>query len=354
MLSLKKLEKLLATRNFVPSKFFSIDGICVYIEFISTVSPNSFYLYIPSKYEFSVGNKFPVYELKFLDIEDEDKHVAHEYTEQPNTNELGKAYTEVNTNTITEEMEDHLLNNYKSNINIDMKKVDTQNIKDMVRQIKRLKFSIENTRYKIMLFYKNHMCSIRRDNDMEFFNAKNYPSVNEMRFFVTGDLELIYEKLDTLNNDISVIKHGIHGVLERTQIKHGVSLDRLMNNKKDINSYISMIMTRQAKYNDQIIRLEKMLKIINDKIAVINKHLALTKGRKTTSLDLDMQRTNEAGKLYEDLQKLNTIRQNILDTMSEVNTRKENISLTLDKIMFDNQIMLHQIMENFEKLHYLK
>ena len=65
-LSIKKLEKLLAIKGFIPNKFFVMHNVCVYIEVISINNADIFFLYIPSKYEFII-NGSNTHKIKYID-----------------------------------------------------------------------------------------------------------------------------------------------------------------------------------------------------------------------------------------------------------------------------------------------
>lgn len=356
MLSLSKLEKILLSKGFIVNKYFIIDNLCVYLEVLSTQTASSFYLYIPSKYKFPIEDKGPVYKLKYVDINEEIENIAQEYAEQPENKELEKVYTEVDLDLSPSHAGDirkHLEDKYKKNISVeDVSKSEAKNIQDMIRQLRRLKFCVESTRYKVAIVYRNYICAIRRDDDLEFFRIKKYPKTNEMRFFVTADLELVYEKLDSLQRNITVVKDGIYTVLTKNQLKHTTSLSRLLEQKDDMQSYIIKAMKKQEKYVKYLEKLRDMLIIINNK----EKELGLNIREKSTSntgnqsLHLDIQRSYETGKLEGEMDKVRNIKDNILKMIAYVSTLKENSALSIDKIMFDNQVMLYQIFQNFTRL----
>lgn len=68
-LSIHKLLQILDKCDLYASKYYSKDGMCVYINMVSKINGNEYMLYVPSKYNISVKDiKNNVYEIKSFDI----------------------------------------------------------------------------------------------------------------------------------------------------------------------------------------------------------------------------------------------------------------------------------------------
>ena len=84
-LSIAKLEKLFASSGFFPIKYYTIGGVCVYIELKSKSFPDNFMIYVPSKYEIEITVGKNVYKIQEIDINDENQEnqeiVENNYTE---------------------------------------------------------------------------------------------------------------------------------------------------------------------------------------------------------------------------------------------------------------------------------
>jgi hypothetical protein len=64
----------------------------------------------------------------------------------------------------------------------------------------------------------------------------------------------------------------------------------------------------------------------------------------------DIERAHIVGQLESDLQKISAVKRDILDNMTKLRSTYENMSLKMDKVLFDNLVMIHEISKNFEKL----
>ena len=67
-------------------------------------------------------------------------------------------------------------------------------------------------------------------------------------------------------------------------------------------------------------------------------------------LHIDIQRTQEIGLEEKKLEDINYTKEVIIKDMLLWKTKKQNITLMIDKIFFDNSIMLNKIILNFSKL----
>jgi len=88
---------------------------------------------------------------------------------------------------------------------------------------------------------------------------------------------------------------------------------------------------------------KEILKNIDD----INQ-MYVDKGLK--ALHDDIQRTQKIGHEEKTLEDLNVTKNLVIKHMLYWKTKKQNITLMIDKIFFDNSIMLNKIMINFSKL----
>ena len=197
-LSIQKLEKFLALKGFIPTKYFTINSTCVYIEIMSLENSDIFLLYIPSKYNFFVDKDRNVYKMQYYDEKDIDENIENTYKE---IDFIGTP--EIKNGNIAF----HLEENYKKSISIkDIATDDTKEVKNIINQIKRLKFCVQNVKYKIAISYKNFLFSIKRDDSIESYSISNYPMKNFKQLYITVDLELLYEKIESVILNMKTIR----------------------------------------------------------------------------------------------------------------------------------------------------
>ena len=358
-LSINKLEKLLASRNLVCNTYFTLQGECVYIEVLSYDSSEVFLLYIPSKYKFGIprdGSR-SVYELKFLDIDGDMDNVIDDNIESPDHKQIENNYKEINLDmspdTDHRKLTQQLEEQYRRPITLkDISKRDGNELKELYRQLKRIRFCVQNIKYKAVILVHNYICAISRDDSIMCFLIKNYPKSPHKRMIVTTDLELLYEKMDSVLANVVTVREGIYNVLNRNQTMHSERLDKLLNQRNEIQSNMYRIQNKLEDYSVYLRQLEKMLKNITnaEQRYIEEMHNLKEKYKYSTDPQEGADRSQLFLKYTTNVKKIAGTKQNIVRLLLEVRGIREDLILSLDKIMFDNQIMVHQIFKNHGEL----
>lgn len=362
-LSLFKLEKLFAMKGFASTKFFVMDNTCVYIEVMSIINTDIFLMYIPSKYKFLIekGTTTPVYKIKYLDL-DENNNIIDNYAGEVDENTVENIYQEIDVNISPSikghDIGSHLEENYKRYIKLkDVSKDDSKEISDVIRQLKRLKFCVQNVKYKISILYKNYLCSIKKDDSIQCYIIKKYNSKKNKKLFITVDLELFYEKMESLILNMSIIKTGIYHILDKNYVIHNKIYERLIKEKNDILSFSNSIHLKKIELEKYLKETQEMLKNINfseksklEKIYEINE---LYKNPALKGLHNDIEKTHQLAKYNKELLDIQKTKGDVIKIIFELKIKKEDIMLNVDKIMFDNNVMVECVLRNFSELSNL-
>lgn len=354
-LSISKLEQLLSTKGFIPNKYFMMHDVCVYIEVVSISNADIFMLYVPSKYKFKI-QKPNCYKIKYVNIINNDNTVD-DYAGKQDDYTLEKSYGEIDLNNGhgDQNMESYLESKYKKKISLkDVSTEDNKEITNLLRQLKRLSFCVQNVDYKLVVLYKNYICAIKRDNEIECYRIKKYPSKNSRKLYISVDLELFYTKIDSLTLNMDTIKKGLYHILDKNQINHTKTLTKLLEEKKDTMELSEKAYQKKQEYDNHIEELQKMLDIMTesgkDIISRIDEEENRYHNPGLKGLHKDIEKSRKIGQLNTELDKINRIKQEIVTTMFKLQTKKENTILEIDKIMFDNTVMLESILKNFADL----
>lgn len=340
-LSISKLQKFLNDRELQIKNLFVLDNYLFYVELLSLKSSDTFFLYIPSKYDIVVDDK-EHYKMKYIDISNSE-HVADEYGENKEDDTEN-----ILLSTDKENIEEHLQNNYKKTIPIgEISEEDVKELKAIHRQIKRLKNCVENIKYKICISYKNYICTIRRDNTIDFFTIKNFSRKNYKKLFVILDLETLYENNEDFIGDIQTVKKSICRVLERNQNHHTYLLDTLMNIKVDIPERHEK---NKIRYDYLIAELENMLKIMSKAEEKEMENLHKLNEEKENGLQNDIARVHRKSQIEKELMKIEDIKNEIIKNINIIREKRENTILNVDNILFDNTVMFDSMLKNFAKL----
>jgi len=358
-LSISKLEKLLALKGFVPTRYFVMHSVIVYMEIISIKDADTFLLYIPSKYKFVAPEAKNVFKINYLDINGSEDNTADDYAGEPDDYAVENTYREIDVNILPDltggNIAPHLEENYKRPINLNNISTDIlKELKDIVRQLKRFRFCVQNVKYKIAIMYKSYLFSIKRDDSIECFSIKKYRGKDCKNLFITTDLELLYEKMDSLLLNIATIREGLYHILDKNHFTHSKTLQRLLNDKTVISDFSDKAYVKKLEYEKYIKEANIMLEVINNSEKNILEQLyevnekyndPLVKG-----LHNDIERSHQLSILDNELKKIHKIKEDIVKTIFELKMKREDNMLKVDKIMFDNNVMVECVLRNFTEL----
>ena len=100
----------------------------------------------------------------------------------------------------------------------------------------------------IFIFYKNYLCSITKDDELDCFLILNYPRNDNRKLYIYIDLKTLYIKMETFPNDVKTVKEGIYRLLNQNQIKHTKVLNDMLEQKITIIQYSEIVQKKKRKY----------------------------------------------------------------------------------------------------------
>ena len=356
--SLSKVEDLLASRGFIAKKYFTLDEYCIYIEAFSVSNANTFMLYISARYELKVPEKDNVFKLKYMEM-NPDETIISNYAEEPDNVDIEKYYNdhdiELDTEKFSDDLEKKLKEHYNKPLLLkDLSKEDNKNLKDIFRQMSRFMFCVQNIKYKLSIVYKNYLVSITKDDELDCFLIYDYPKNIEQQLLIYIDLKTFVLKIETVSEDIIIIKDGIHRLLDQNQRKHSKLLSEMLEQRVSILQISMIVERKKEEFNLYIKEYEGLLLNINeserntlDKIQETKKSYSefSVKG-----FHHDVERSHLMAQYEKELVKINGIKQQIMENILAIRSKHENITLKMDRILFDNSIMINEISKNFAKL----
>lgn len=360
-LSLNKLEKLLTSKGLLPKKLFIMKGVLVYMEVLSLKNADSFMLYIPSKYSIEIDKGQDVHDLDYFEVT-EDGHVPDDYAGEPDNFDIEKSYDEIDVDFSPDaqrhkNIEGHLEDDYNHPVALrDSSSADTQNLREIFRQLRRLKFCVAGIKYKVCIMYKDYLCCIDRYDEFMGYIAKNFDGPDQRKLFVSVDLETLFAKIDSIPVDIKTVREGIYKVLDKNQHKHMKNLRKMMEQKDLIEGFSKTILLKKKQYTRYLRKLEKLLTDINQSEQEIVNQIMEVEERYGTSdvglrgLHTDIEKTHLISKHETELSRINSVKQELIRNILIIKTKHENLSLKIDNITFDNIVMIDAILKNFIKL----
>jgi hypothetical protein len=353
-LSVSKLESMLSERGFVPRTYFVIHSICIYIEIVSNRTADVLLMYIPSKYKFEIKGVEQIHKLKYIDMENNESSASVAVTSHAAVNE---AYPGIEVGSLEEykgDLETQLAENYNHPLTLDsIDKDDQSDLRDIYRQMKRIRHCVQNIKYKVSVIYKNYLCGVRRDGGIDCFVIKHFRREDaNRRLLITIDLEVMYDKVRTIFRDVNLVREGIYAILRRNQVTQITNMKKMMEEKKDVTSYSESCLESADKLDVNIARYEELFVRITQaerekltKIAEINEQY---KGK--VGVHYDIEKAHVKGLVEQELPRIQKTRNEITEIISQLKTKKENTILTIDSLMFDSTIMIDTISKNFGRL----
>jgi hypothetical protein len=354
-LTLTKLTKILKNNGLVPKKYFLLDKYCIYIEVFSMINADNFLVYIPSKYDLKFENEGEFYDLREIEVP-ENGEIPVDYAGKVDDSKLEETYDNVELDISLRKddgvsLEEKLSENYDVSLSLkDITREDTNRIREIFRQLKRLKLCVQNIKYKLCILYKSYICCIRRDNTFDAFLAKELNGGDDMKLMVTTDMESLIKTLPSVASDVKTVREGIYKILLKNQFKHIKVLEQMLDYKSTLSENFSNIKTKQKRYNSYILQLEEMFLVIEQRenklllqIDQVNE-----KYNERKSLNEDIERSHVIGKLNDELKELSIVKQEIMKNIVIIKSKLENLSLRVDEICFDNIVMIDAITRNFD------
>jgi hypothetical protein len=354
-LSLSKLENLLASKGFMCVKFFVLYGYCFYIEVFSVKTADVFIIYIPSKYKFKISKGENVHKIQYIEINNFD-NITDEYAGKQDDVDIEEIYD--NNIQLSEDndvdIENKLENNYRRPISLsDISKEDNIMIKSIYRQMRRFKYCVKKLKYKIGIIYKKYICSIRRDNSINCFVIKHYTKEHSKKLMVIVDLGTFYEKNDKLIDDVKIIRESVYKILEKNQHNNSQIINTFTEYQKDIHYIKDHINHKKIIYENMMNQLLDMLTKITTTEEKFLKELSILEQGVNGSIQDDIHKVHNRSRLEKELDNINSTKNEISRNIMYLREKKENKILTIDKISFDNAVMLNAMTKNLLNLKNL-
>ena len=353
-LSITKLQDFLKTNGFLIQKKFTIHDSIIYIEILNIKNADIFLLYIPSKYKIKTEDTNNTYKLKCIDIDD--KNIFKDFSEKIESEDIDNQYNnlslEINNIKHNEDLEKILKEGYDHELHLkDLNKDDTQNLKDIYYQLSRLTTCVKNIKYKLCIFYKNYLCSIRRDNSIECFIIKDFIKYeNDRRIFIFVDLENLFQNILNISDNIKKVKQGIYKILNDNQIKNSIILNNILQQKNSIILCSDQVYKKKIELELYIKKLEELLLKVNESEKMVIEKIFKLNEDKNTDVQNDIKNSHLIYNYDKELEKITNVKKEIVKDILNSRIKQENITLEIDKILFDNSVMINIINKNFTKL----
>jgi hypothetical protein len=352
-LNLLKVQKLLYSAGFLIDTYFVMGKLCRFVRATSIITGDSIVIFISSTYDFVLeDNVDTIFSIKPIEFENGDR-ISEQYGDFPTGKIIIDMYGQ-NINIKDEGKDDQLEaemeNNYKKKIDLKyMERNQVIILKDCCRQLRRLSLAMDGVRYSLCLIQDNYLCVVNTD-VIDCYYVKKFNSESRT-FFIVSDLEYFYEKMQTVNTDIELIKSTIYNVLDKNTQTNLETLVKVTKKLNSINIADKKITKKKQEYMQQLqrhrIRLEeysKQEKSLKDQISSMETNSGFFN---------DAMRINKKVGLETQIDEINGERQKLIKLSVELRKKCDNLYLNSDKVDFDNCILVNTIVKNFSDIDEL-
>ena len=131
----------------------------------------------------------------------------------------------------------------------------------------------------------------------------------------------------------------------------------MIEQKVELQSISQSIIQKKFELDDGCKQYEILLaEIIKNEQLVLNK-MEMVKSKYSDyslkGLHNDIEKAHQIAQLQNELTKITSVKNEIINNIIIIKTKHENMTLKMDKILFDNSIMINEINNNFKKLKEL-
>ena len=197
-------------------------------------------------------------------------------------------------------------------------------------------YSVENIKYKVATLYKNFLCVIKRNNKITCYKISKFPMSKQKRIYIIVDLETLLNKYDTLPENIEKVREALYKILEKNEERH-LQLLQLLIEQNSLNGVSDRVYAKRQNYENLLERCR-------------NTYQILTKEeKKYNALIKDAQPTVKT-QLQIEMEGISKLKVEAVKTCVILREKLEHTLLSMDKIMFDNTVMLDSVLKNFAVL----
>lgn len=360
-LSIEKLINLLESKGFIIKSYFTLKKYCLFIEIIQITYGDTFLLRLDQdKYQFQVSDDENVYRLKSIKINTKSREIVEEISRSVQARNIEESHYSLDPTVLDEINEDNkikledlsreMIQRYKRPIHLPT--IDDEEhiliLKDLYRQIDRLKYCVQDIDYKLALNYQSYLCVLNKGDGSDLFQIIDYPLNSSRRLLISVDLKNLYGRIDQTDKDMRKIRESIYKLIRNVQNVHFRKIEMLLGNKSSFKDVYNDIKKMDTKYKENISNYTALLEKILCSEKEMLQQISSVTSNGTLQNDIDKSHFNH--NLEQKLDHLYTVKDEAVTNMLILRDKRDHLSLTVDKILFDNIIMTSTILKNFDLL----
>ncbi len=346
-LSLHKLGQILYEKSFIPKRYFRYEGNCIFIEIVSLTSGVSSMLYIPSRFKIPVGVGVNILDIDLIEFDAD----AADYSQDPMKNpDDSYQPVDLQADEFTD-AEEQLNLKYKRNIEIRSgKNENTGMLKDIIRQLKRLQYCVEGLPYDLII-YEGKYIVFMRNSDPDCYIFKDRNSTHGRNLRPCAVLPTFIEKGPVMNTELTQVSQGIQKILAKNMSGHAIYLDTLIKKKGNLFRFAELMGVKKNEHTKLLDKYKKLLTTLDTQEKNLKEHRRKFIAQSDSgSLDKDLEMNQGKSDFDRKIQHCVATKQKIIDQIITLQTALDTLTLSADKILYDNSVMMDKMFKNFALL----
>jgi len=359
-LSFDKFNEFLTHHGYLAQKIYTLFGQCHFIEVLCQSTLDRLLLRVSRDLQFEIPyTSSPVIEM--VPVKSEDGYIDDIEDYVAITDRvMEQSYQDVNIHVRvpTEHkgtMSEHLDDVYKRNILMEeMQGNDRVTTKDLVRQIRRLRFCIRGVTHKIALIHAPWITLLSADDKIIVLRASGLPRQTDRRLVVIVELRRFYDRVDIVGNECQQIFDGIYNILSTNQKTHIRNLQQMMETRDRVVKTSERIHQAREAYKQLIENHKQLIGEMLTHEQSTRYDLDNIRLQEPDTMHSEMRHTHRIQALERRLVKMEALKHTILEEAEQVRRIYDRLTLCVDTILFDNIVMLDKMNQNFEALYSLE
>lgn len=347
-LSLDKLQKLLSNYSMAPVRYYAYHDNLKAVEVMSLTNGEIFLVYVPSDYAFRMTSAHDgCYSLKRLELAS-DGTVPDKYAAKLSDVEMSEYYDKIdllNQDKIMDksiDVERELIDQYRRKILVPSSEENaTAKVKDLLNQVDRLSKCVDTNDYGVAIL-SNTLLALDRDH---LYLVRGREVKDSRMYVVVVGLETLFKNVNYITHDVPEINRGLQRILSKNHESHLSKLSTTIDSMSRCRSILQGHMDRVGRYTKFIEGFTEMIQRIKAREESIRDAVRAVQSKSGT-VGGELASLTEKESLERELEWLQTTRGRIFEKLVDLHQKSRDISLTLDKLLFDNLVMMVTIQRN--------
>lgn len=342
-LHLNKLISFSSNNGFLVQTLFTVNQTCCFIELVDLNSVHRILISVPDKYQLSNLNNSAIPVIEFQPYERNEPLTASLLAKQTYTLDSLALNTEL-------PLRDQLNSVYDSHVILhNVQNEEALRFDALLEQWQRLSLCVKGMTYSIALLHAPFLL----DSLEKSYKAETTLTFTEQRIYIVVDLETFYDKIKGVQTDCEQIVSGIETILVSNHRKHTKNMSLFVSRKASIIEQVSRIQPQNEEYikyiNEFIPLLQQLIETRQEKTNELEKLNRMV----SVNIHHDMKRSHQKRVLEKEIEDMNVLQHKLISTIDDLRTKQQHLLLRVDKITFENLVLLDQLFRNTQELERL-